>query len=143
MYELSNYGRDSVDVATYGKADLIGLKGQVCGHSIGTSFSAPQVAAYVAKLWVLYPNLTPQEVKSFVMDNSIPISQLHPDNQEGYPIKSGGKLNVYYPFFDPFLDVPENFWARDYINYVYVTGLCMATKMTFLVLEKMCPEPKS
>jgi PKD repeat protein len=85
----SNYGQNSVDVGAPGTEILVYGLGQNNPQSEdGTSFAAPHVAGLAGLILSKIPNLTPVEVRSFIMNN------VDGGTLTGY-VKSSGRINAY------------------------------------------------
>lgn len=89
LYDSSNYGDVSVDLAAPGYS--VYTTNNTGGYSrvTGTSFSAPYVAGAAALLLSYNPNLSAEELKSAIVNNVDVVSSL------SGKVLSGGRLNVY------------------------------------------------
>ena len=104
---FSNYGKKNVDIFAPG-VDIVSLSpdNSYCMHD-GTSFSGPVVSGIAALILSYYPDLTPQQMISLLIDSSTKITKpkkvfkpgLSSDKKEKVTFselsKSGGVVNVY------------------------------------------------
>lgn len=101
---FSNYGFKSVTLFSPGDNIITLDKDNKYTHTQGTSFSAPIVTGVAALILSYYPDLTPEELISILVDSSTKIKKkvLQPSNT-GKPKKvkfstlssSGGIINTY------------------------------------------------
>lgn len=66
----SNYG-DRVDISASGT--IVGFQNNTTASAMGTSYATPAVAATVAMMQSINPELTPSEIKSLLRQSSMPI----------------------------------------------------------------------
>jgi len=102
---FSNYGKMNVDIFAPG-VDIVSLspENEYCMLD-GTSFSGPVVSGIAALILSYYPDLTPQQMISLLIDSATKITKpkkvIKPggDNKDkvafGALCKSGGVVNVY------------------------------------------------
>lgn len=84
----SNFGFETVDLAAPGTSSLaLDMNGGYTDFG-GTSGASPHVAGAAAVLLGLYPDLTPAEVRSIIMDGTSKLPQLT------RKVGSGGRLNM-------------------------------------------------
>ena len=87
----SNYG-GMTHIAAPGTDIISTFPNQKTAFWSGTSMAAPFVSGTAALIWSYYPDLTPQEVKSRILNNVTPTSALTDK------VSSGGYLNAYEAF---------------------------------------------
>src|SRR5262245_97487 len=88
---FSNYGATSVDIAAPGVSIYSTTPNNSYGFKDGTSMATPHVTGAAALVWSAFPNLTAQEVKQRLLDNTDPIGNLNPSR----PTVTNGRLNVF------------------------------------------------
>src|SRR5262245_30191515 len=88
---FSNYGATSVDLAAPGVSIYSTMPNNSYGFKDGTSMAAPHVTGAAALVWSAFPNLTVQQVKQRLLDNTDPIGNLNPSR----PTVTNGRLNVF------------------------------------------------
>jgi serine protease len=86
---FSNYGVNTVDLAAPGSDVYSTLPGGGYGYKSGTSMAAPHVSGAAALLMAANPGVTPQQIKSVLMDTADPIISL------STRVASGGRLNLH------------------------------------------------
>ncbi|WP_337965393.1 S8 family serine peptidase [uncultured Flavobacterium sp.] len=102
LYELSNYGKQNVDLFAPGDDIYSTAAGNTYEYDSGTSLAAPMVSGTAALIWSYYPELTAAEVKQIIMDSgtSYDLQVIVPGTKDKkVPFselsKSGKVLNVY------------------------------------------------
>jgi len=85
---FSNYGKKTVHLAAPGAEIYSTVPGNKYDHLDGTSMASPHVAGAAALLLSLKPTLTPQEIKTVLMETVDKISTL------SEKVVAGGRLNV-------------------------------------------------
>ncbi|TVR14965.1 MAG: hypothetical protein EA401_03545 [Planctomycetota bacterium] len=72
LYKGHNYGKESVDIAAPGVGIWTTTRGGGYNYSHGTSFAAPHVAGVAALMLSVNPHLSPQQLRSMIMDSGTP-----------------------------------------------------------------------
>ncbi|MEQ9325703.1 MAG: S8 family serine peptidase, partial [Rhodospirillales bacterium] len=85
---FSNYGRTSVDLAAPGSSIYSTSPGNGYRTLSGTSMATPHVAGVAALLLSMDDTLTPEEIRTLLMDSVDPVSAL------STRVASGGRLNA-------------------------------------------------
>jgi len=85
---FSNYGTKSVDLAAPGVGILTTIPGNQYASQSGTSLAAPYVAGAAALLWSVNPNLTVNQVKSYLLEGVDQLSSLNGK------VLTKGRLNI-------------------------------------------------
>lgn len=100
--KFSNYGKQNVDIFAPGEEIYVAKPGNKYGYDSGTSLAGPMVSGTAALMWLYYPKLTVQEVKSIILESGVTINQkvIKPGTEnEMVPFselcKSGKILNTY------------------------------------------------
>ncbi|MDE7222095.1 MAG: S8 family serine peptidase [Ureaplasma sp.] len=91
----SNYGKCSVDLFAPGEQIYSTLPGNDYGYKSGTSMATPFVTGVAALLLSKYPNMSPSEIKTTILQNVDKVSAL-----SSYCV-SGGRLNAYKALSNP------------------------------------------
>lgn len=99
---FSSYGKQNVDIFAPGEEIYVAKPGNEYGYDSGTSLAAPMVSGTAALIWLYYPKLTVQEVKSIILESGITVDQkvIKPGtDNEMVPFselcKTGKILNTY------------------------------------------------
>ena len=127
----SSYG-NSVDVSAPGvllySTDITGAAGYDAGNYFaemnGTSGAAPIVSGVAGLILSLNPNLTADEVQNILQSTADDV------NGDGYDVDMGyGRVNAYNAALAAnassitFTDVPNTYWAYDFIERLYNSGV--------------------
>jgi len=103
---FSNYGKENVNIFAPG-VDIVSLApDNTYTKANGTSFSGPVVSGIAALIWSYYPELTPQELISLIVDSAykleadfrVRIPGLTKSTKFTELSISGGIINVYNAF---------------------------------------------
>jgi cell wall-associated protease len=99
---LSNYGKNNVDILAPGDDIYTSLAGNKYEYDSGTSFAAPMVSGTAALIWLYYPKLTAPQVKQIILDSGVSydIEVIVPGTKDkklkfSELSKSGKVVNVY------------------------------------------------
>lgn len=125
LLSSSNYGNISVDISAPGK-DIYTLKpNNSYGNFQNTSAASPIVTGIAATIKSIHPEITPQQIKSFIMNNANTCSNL------SGMVVSGGVVNLD----DSVLDT---LGKKFYINYNANggTGTAMNTTTVYYNVDK-------
>lgn len=104
---FSNYGKQNVDIFAPGVGIVTLSPDNTYTKADGTSFSGPVVSGIAALLWSYYPELTPQELISLIIDSAYTFDEffrvvLPGSTSKTYTFKelcrSGGIINAYNAF---------------------------------------------
>ncbi|WP_162052167.1 S8 family serine peptidase [Gloeothece verrucosa] len=95
LADFSNYGATTVDLAAPGVQIYSTWPGNNYASSSGTSMSTAYVSGVASLIYSLNPNLTPAQVKSYILSGVEPVSSL-----QGITV-SGGRLNAYKALLSP------------------------------------------
>jgi len=86
---FSNYGPISVDLAAPGVNTLSTMLGNNYGFDSGTSVATPHVSGAAALFWSSFPTSTASQVKSEILSEVDPLSDLSKNTQ------TNGRLNIF------------------------------------------------
>ena len=99
---FSNYGKENVDIFAPGEEIYVAKPNNEYGYDSGTSLAGPMVSGTAALIWLYYPKLTVQQIKSIILDSGVTIDKMviKPGTKdEKVPFsdlcKTGKVLNTY------------------------------------------------
>lgn len=126
---FSNYGVKNVDIAAPGEGIFSTLPNNAYGYYDGTSMAAPYVSAVAALALSEKPELTPEQIRAYILENNHPISNLSKTIATGAMLDAGKVIEklsqetvpVEKPVDEPV--VKENGWInKDNKWYFYKDG---------------------
>lgn len=88
---FSNYGKENVDIFAPGEEIYVAKPNNEYGYDSGTSLAGPMVSGTAALIWLYYPKLTVQQMKSIILESGVTIDKM---------VVKPGTTNEMVPFSD-------------------------------------------
>lgn len=73
---FSNYGKENVDIFAPGEEIYVAKPNNEYGYDSGTSLAGPMVSGTAALIWLYYPKLTVQQIKSIILESGVTIDKM-------------------------------------------------------------------